>query len=129
MPKTWKPGEERRFTREIELNRPYYIVYSIAQNMAPWEDAQLYSEIVFTKRLPFTRTPCTAHGAAADHILRTHGPVHDTPPRGMRNIADAARSVGAPLGSNYRGILDEAELRGLEKLAAQTSNPRTRGRR
>lgn len=126
MPKTWKPGQEAKFARDIKLNTPYYFVYKIARNMAPWEDPELYSEIRFTKRLPFTGTPCTESGGAADHILRCYGPVYDAPPRGMRNIADAAASVGAPLGDNYQGILDDAEIRGLEKLAAQASNPRTR---
>ncbi|MDT0608845.1 hypothetical protein [Streptomyces lancefieldiae] len=126
MSKTWRPGDERKFARDIVLNKRYYIVYKIAQDMAPWEDKNLYSEVVFTKRLPFTGTPCTRYGAAADHVLRCFGPIHDTPPRGMRNIADAARSVGAPLGDNYEGLLDEAEIRGIEKLAAQTSSPRNR---
>ncbi|MFE1111182.1 hypothetical protein ACFW5U_35600 [Streptomyces rochei] len=126
MPKTWKPGDEKRFARDIQLNKPYYIVYKVNQRMAPWEDRYLYSEFVFTKRLPFTGTPCTKYGAAADHVLRCFGPVHDTPPRGMRNIADAAASVGAPLGNNYEGLLDEAEIRGIEKLAAQASDPRNR---
>jgi hypothetical protein len=126
MSKTWKPGQEAKFAREIQLNKPYYIVYRVAQNMAPWEDGQLYSEIVFTRRRKFLNEPITASGADASTILRQHGPVHDTPPRGMRNIADAAASVGAPLGENYEGILDDAEIRGLEKHVAQGSNPRTR---
>ncbi|MER7053446.1 hypothetical protein [Streptomyces sp. NPDC000351] len=126
MPKTWKPGDEKRFAREIKLNKPYYTVCKIATNLAPWEDAELYSEIVFTKRVPILGTPCTATGYDAETFLRLHGPVHDSPPRGMRNIADAARSAGAPLGDNYEGILDEAEIRGLEKLASQASNPRNR---
>jgi hypothetical protein len=126
VPKTWNPGDEKRFVRDIKLGQPYYIIYKIAQNLAPWEDARLYSEIRFTKRLAFTGTPCTEYGSAATHILRCFGPIHDTPPRGMRNIAEAARSVGAPLGDNYEGILDEAEIRGLEKRIAQASDPRNR---
>jgi hypothetical protein len=126
VPKTWNPGDEKRFVRDIKLGQPYYIIYKIAQNLAPWEDARLYSEIRFTKRLAFTGTPCTEYGSAATHILRCFGPIHDTPPRGMRNIAEAARSVGAPLGDNYEGILDEAEIRGLEKRIAQGSDPRHR---
>jgi hypothetical protein len=42
--------------------------------------------------------------------------------------ADPARQVGAPLGNGHEAILDEAEIRGMEKLAAQTSNPRNRRR-
>lgn len=127
MPKTWKPGQERQFARDIRLGKTYYFVYKTAKRMAPWEDDGLYSEVVFTKQLPITGTPCTAHGAAADHILRTHGPIYDAPPRGMRNIADPAPQVAGPLPKNYRGVLDEAEIRGLEKLAADSSDPKKRG--
>ncbi|WP_318201059.1 hypothetical protein [Streptomyces sp. SCL15-4] len=126
MAKTWQPGDEKRFVRDIQLGKPYYIVYKIAQNLAPWEDAELYSEIRFTSRLPFTNTPCTEYGSDAATILRGHGPIHDTPPRRMRNIADVAASVGAPLGDNYEGFLDEAELRGLEKQLADLPNPKHR---
>ncbi|MEU3528844.1 hypothetical protein AB0E62_34185 [Streptomyces sp. NPDC038707] len=128
MAKTWGAGDERRFARDIQLGKPYYIVYKIAQNLAPYEDAELYSEIVFTGRLPFTNTPCTEYGSDAATILRCHGPIHDTPPRRMRNIADVAASVGAPLGDNYEGILDAAEIRGLEKRVADSSDPRKRTR-
>lgn len=125
MPKTWKPGQEAKFAREVELNRPYYITYKIAKNLAPWEDANVYSEIVFTRRRRFLNEPITDSGADASTILRQHGPVHDTPPRGMRNIADAA-SVGAPLGENYSGVLDAAEIRGLEKRIADMDDPKKR---
>jgi len=127
MSKSWKRGDERRFTREIKLNKPYYIVYKIAQNLAPWEDPKLYSEVVFTGRLPLTATPCTEGGYSAATLLRLYGPVYDTPPAKMRNIADVAPSVGAPLGNNYEGILDAAELRSLGKHLADASDPRTRG--
>jgi hypothetical protein len=126
MPKTWNRGDERRFVREIKLNKPYFIVYEIARNLAPWEDAKLYSEVVFTSRLPLTATPCTEGGYSAATLLRLYGPVYDTPPARMRNIADIAPSVGAPLGNNYEGILDEAELRGLRKQLTQASDPASR---
>ncbi|MYU20804.1 hypothetical protein [Streptomyces sp. SID8352] len=126
MAKVWKPGDERRFCRDIKLGKPYYRIHNIDTRRAPWEDPQLYSEIVFTDYLPLTATPCTKYGTAASTVLRQHGPIYDTPPHGMRNLAEAARSVGAPLGDNYEGVLDEDEIRGLEKLVAQSSNPRTR---
>lgn len=128
MAKTWQPGDEKRFVRDIQLGKPYYIVYKIAQNLAPYEDAELYSEIRFTSRLPFTGTPCTEYGSDAATILRGHGPIHDTPPRRMRNIADVAAGVGAPLGDDYEGVLDEAEIRGLMKRVADGSDPTKRRR-
>jgi hypothetical protein len=126
MARTWKPGDEKKFIRELELGRPYYFVYKIAKNMAPWEDDELYSEIVFTKRIPLSSTPCTKYGTDAATVLRTHGPIYDTPPRGMRNIADPAPQVAGPLPKGYVGVLDEAELRGLEKQVADMPDPKKR---
>lgn len=129
MPKTWKPGEEKRFARELVLGRTYYTVVNIARNMAPYEDSQLYSEYVFTKRLPITGTPCTEDGFSAITLLRQFGPIHDAPPRGMRNIADRAPQVAGPVGSNdYEGRLDEIELRGLDKRVRDGLSPRHRRR-
>lgn len=125
MPKSWSPAEAKKFAKQAKLNTPYYIVYDMATNLAPYEDKQTYSEIVFTERRPFTSTPCSG-SMTAEQLCRNYGPVYDAPPRGLRNIAGPAPQAGAPLGSNYEGVLDEAELRSLEKQAAQTSDPRKR---
>jgi hypothetical protein len=130
MPKTWKPGEEKRFARELVLGRTYYTVVNIATNMAPYEDSKLYSEYVFTKRMPITGTPCTEGGFSAVTLLRQFGPIHDTPPRGMRNIADRAPQVPDPVGNvDDYARLDEVELRGLGKRVRDGSNPINRPRR
>ncbi|MEU9218866.1 hypothetical protein AB0D47_20220 [Streptomyces sp. NPDC048376] len=129
MPKQWSAGQAKRFARELKLGQSYYVVYDIARNMAPYEDAQLYGEYVFTDRLPFTGSPCTESGYSAVTLCQNRGPVFDAPPRGMRNIADPSPQVAGPLGSNdYEGLLDEDELRALEKQSRQASNPRTRRR-
>lgn len=128
MPKTWKPGQEKKFARELVLGRSYYTVVNIARNMAPYEDSQLYSEYVFTKRSRMFG-PCTEDGCPATTLLRQFGPIHDTPPRGMRNIADRAPQVAGPVGSNdYEAPLDEIELRGLDKRVRDGLNPRHRRR-
>jgi hypothetical protein len=127
MPKTWKPSDAKRFCRELKLGQPYYYVQSMATNIAPYEDPKTYSKVVFTDRLPLTGNPCTEYGASAHTLCQNFGPMYDTPPRGMRNIADPAPQVGAPLGSNdYRGYLDDAEIRGLEKHVKSGSDPHTR---
>ncbi|MCM8552284.1 hypothetical protein [Streptomyces sp. STCH 565 A] len=129
MSKTWTPAQSKKFARELKLGKPYYFVYDISRRAAPYEDAHLYSEVVFTGRLGLTGTPCTDGGQSAATLCLNHGPMFDAPPRGLRNIADPSPQVAAPLGSNdYEGDLLEVELRGLEKQAAQTSNPKTRRR-
>lgn len=126
MPKTWTPGEAKKFARQLQLGKPYYVVMNVARNIAPYEDPKLASTYVFTSRLPFTGTPCTDSGYSAETLCRQFGPVYDTPPRGIRNIADPAPQVAGPLPQGYENVLDEAELRGLEKQVRDGSNPRTR---
>ncbi|WP_369167802.1 hypothetical protein AB5J49_08010 [Streptomyces sp. R28] len=126
MPRTWQPHQAKKFAREVELGRPYYVVMKVAQNIAPYEDPELYSEYVFDYRRPFTNTPASGSMDAVQ-LCQNYGPVYDAPPRGVRNIADPAPQVGAPLGSNdYRGPLDESEIRGLEKRVKDSSDPHTR---
>jgi hypothetical protein len=127
MPKTWNRGDAKKFAKQVQLGKSYYIVYKIATNLAPYEDSKLYSEIVFTDRRPFTGTPSTGSMDAVS-LCQNYGPVYETPPRGMRNIADAAPQVGAPLGSNHSAYLDAAEIRGLGKRLSDASDPHTRRR-
>ena len=126
MPKTWQPHQASRFAKELKLNTPYYVVMNVSRKAAPYEDAQLYSKYVFTGRLPLTGTPCTADGYSAATLCQTFGPVYDTPPRGMRDIADRAPQVAGPVPQGYEAYLDEAEIRGLEKQVRDGSNPRKR---
>lgn len=126
MPKTWKPSEAKKFARELKLGQSYYVVYKMATNLAPYEDPKTYSEFVFTGRLPFTGNPCTDGGYSAHTLCQTLGPVYDTPPRGMRNIADPPRQYAGPVPEGYSAYLDEAEIRGLEKHVRSGSDPHTR---
>lgn len=127
MPKAWKPNEAKKFCRELKLGQSYYVVYKMATNIAPYEDSKTYSEFVFTDRLWPTGNPCTDGGYSAHTLCQTFGPVYDTPPRNMRNIGDPPPQVAGPLGhGEYSGILDEAEIRGLDKRVRSGSDPHTR---
>lgn len=125
MPKTWQPHQSKQFARQVQLGKTYYVVMNIATNLAPYEDSKLYSEYVFTGRRPFTGTPYSG-SMDAESLCRLYGPVHDAPPRGMRNIAGPGRTVRAPLGEDYTAYLDAAEIRGLEKRVRDGSDPHTR---
>ncbi len=128
MPRTWQPHQAKQFARQVELGRPYYVVYDMATNLAPYEDSKTYSEYVFDSRSPITGNPMTGHMSAVA-FCQNYGPVYEAPPRGLRNIADEPRQFGAPLGNDYRGYLDDAELRGLEKHVRSGSDPHTRAGR
>lgn len=124
--RTWQPRDSKKFARQAQLGKSYYVVLNIARRVAPYEDAQLYSEYTFTGRLPFTGNACTSSGYSAEDICRLYGPVYEDRPAGLRNVAAPAPQVAGPLPKGYVGHLDEAEIRGLEKQVAQSSDPQKR---
>lgn len=126
--KVWQPSDWKKFAKHAEMGRPYYTVSQIATNLSPWEDPEMWVRYVFTDRLPFTGSKATAGGTPAGEVCRNHGPVYEEVPANMRRLGSPGPQVAGPLGSNdYQGVIDEEEIRGLEKQARQGSNPRTRG--
>lgn len=128
MPRTWEPGRKgaRDLNRYIRKGTTVYTVRKIATHMAPYEDPERYHAHTFDWFNRLTGHWMTGH-LSAEGLLLQEGKVYAEPPRGMRNAADPAPQVGAPLGSNdYRGYLDDAEIRGLEKHVKNGSDPHTR---
>jgi hypothetical protein len=128
MGRKWQRTDAKKFARDVQLGQPYYYVQEMSQKVARFEDRYTYSEVVFTGRLPFTNTPCTVSGFSAATLCLQFGPMLDTPPRGMRPLAGPAPQVAGPLPDGYEGVLDEDEIRGLEKRVADGSDPRKRRR-
>lgn len=132
MPKQWNCNQARKFVRELEFGKTYYTIRDLNTLLsdgthAPWLSPQVYVEHVFTGHLPFTGTPCTEGGMSATVLCRQWGPVYDTKPKGMRRSGDPGPLLAGPLGSHdYEAILDEAELRGLEKRVRDGSHPHKR---
>lgn len=112
--KTWQPGNAKKFAKDAQLDTPYYYINTHARNLGGYEDAHTYSEIVFDYRRPFTGTPSSGSMDAVQ-LCRNFGPVYDRPPKGLRNLDGPAPQVGAPLGDNYEGLIDEDEFRSLAK--------------
>lgn len=129
MPKSWQPHQSKQFARQLELGRPYYYLNHHDTKHNPFEDSHTYSEVVFTGHLPGTGNPCTEYGASAATLCLNHGPMYETPPRKMRNLADPAPQVAGPVPDGYRGRLDDAELLALQASVSRGSDPYTRGGR
>ena len=131
MAKTWQPG--RRGTRDlnnwIRKGATVYTVSEQALNMAPWEDAKMWTAWTFDRRSRFTGLWMAEH-LSVEGILNGFGTVYEQPPRGMRELGSPGRQVAGPVGNadSYTD-LDEAELRGLEKRVRGSSDPITRPRR
>ncbi|MFB7244621.1 hypothetical protein ACFCYX_19435 [Streptomyces populi] len=127
MPKIWKNNRRdiADLKRRLREGDVVYTVRKVSGHVAPYEDARLCVEHEFTWTNRVTGSLMTGH-LSIEGLLAQENEIHEQPPRGVRNIADPAPQVGAPLGSNYEGRLDEPELRGLNKHVADGSDPRTR---
>lgn len=127
MSKTWEPTKKgiRDLNRHVRKGTVVYTVSEVARNVAPYEDSHLYVRHVFDWRSPITGSYMTGHLSVAG-LLSHYGTVYEQPPTGVRNIADPAPQVAGPLPAGYEGLLDEAELRGLDKLNSRSLPPNVR---
>lgn len=118
--------DAKKAGRDLRKGDRIYITHDVAQNLAPYEDAQLCSEYTVTGTHPLLGGAMVG-GQSVEGLCLRFGPLHTSPPKGMRNVATPGPQVGSPLGyDDYEGFLDEAELRGLEKQVAQGRAPKTR---
>lgn len=125
MPKVWQPADANKFARWARKGVTVYTVADVARNLAPYEDSRLCSAHTADGESRITGSVMFGH-MSAKALCQNFGPIYEQPPAGVRNLAGPAPQVAGPLGADYDGVLDEAELRGLEKQAAQTSDPRKR---
>jgi len=125
--RTWEPTKKgaKELDRWLSKGKTVYTLLNVAQSVRKYEDAQLYSAHTFDRRSPITGHWMTGHLSAAG-LLAQEGTVYEHPPAGVRNVATPGPQVGAPLGDNYMGHLDEAEIRGLEKRVADMPDPKKR---
>jgi hypothetical protein len=75
---------------------------------------------------PVHRHSLASGSMDAVQLCQNHGPVYEKPPAGMRNVAGPGPQVAGPLPAGYEGVLDEDELRGLEKLNGRSIPPKLR---
>lgn len=86
---------------------------------------RLYNARTFTHRHPITRSWITGH-LCPEGLLTQEGTVYTEPPRGARDSAAPAPQVRSPLGEDHRGVLDEVEIRSLNKRLRDAPDRRTR---
>ncbi len=125
--KNWEPTRRgaRDLERYVRKGTVVYTVSEIARNLAPYEDSELYNAHKFTHRSPVTGRWMTGH-LTARTLLAQSGTVYEKPPVSMRGMADPPSQVAGPLGDNYEGILDDAELEALAKMQRGNLPPRLR---
>lgn len=114
--RTWEPTKKgaRELNRWLSKGKTVYTINTMATNLAPYEDSHTYSAHTFDRRSMITGQWMTSH-LSVEGLMGQCGTVYEEPPAGMRDIATPGRQVAGPTDGNRRR-LDEAEIRGLEKL-------------
>ncbi|MFF9624261.1 hypothetical protein [Streptomyces griseosporeus] len=125
--RTWEPTKRgaKDLNRWLSKGKTVYTLRNIADAYQGYEDAQLYAAHTFDRKSRLTGEWMTSH-LSASGLLAQEGKVYENPPAGVRNIADPVPQVAGPLPKGYRAPLDEAEIRGLEKRVADSSDPKKR---
>lgn len=122
--RTWEPTRKgaRDLNRWLSKGTTVYTISAQATNRAPYEDPHTFNARTFERRSPITGEWMTGH-LSVSGLLAQEGTVYEQPPAGIRETGSPGRQYGPPLGDNYKGVLDEDEIRGLEK---QAGGPRKR---
>jgi hypothetical protein len=125
--RTWKPTKRdaKDLNRWLSKGKTVYTINRMATNLGRYEDSHTYSAHTFDRQSRISGEWMTGH-LSVSGLLGQCGTVHEKPPAGVRDIATPGRQVAGPLPRGYRGVLDEAELRGLEKRVADGSDPKKR---
>ena len=118
--------DAKRAEREVSEGDKLYIVRELSGRGATGQDKQVYAEYTVSHRHPLMPGWMISGSLSVEGLVLRDGPVYTEKPRGLRGIHEPARQVGGPLGDDYEGVLDEPEIRGLEKQVADGSHPRKR---
>jgi hypothetical protein len=102
--RSWEPTKRgaKDLNRWLSKGKTVYTVRDVAQNRAPYEDAQLYSAHTFDRQSRITGEWMTGH-LSVSGLMGQEGTVYEQPPAGMRDIATPGRQVAAP---TSQGVLD-----------------------
>jgi hypothetical protein len=125
--RSWEPTKRgaKDLNRWLSKGKTVYTINNMATNLGRYEDSHTYSAHTFDRQSNVTGEWMTGH-LSASGLLGQSGAVYEKPPAGIRDIAKPGRQVAGPLPRGYRGVLDEAEIRGLEKQVANGSDPKKR---
>jgi hypothetical protein len=110
--RTWQSTRKgaKDLNRWLSKGKTVYTLRNTAQNIAPYEDAQLYAAHTFDRRSSFTGEWMTSH-LSASGLLAQEGTVYEQPPAGVRNIATPGRQYAAPTGKQALDRLTASERR------------------
>ena len=88
--------DARKAAKAARAGMKLYVLRDVAQNIAPYEDAQLYSEYTVTHRQAITGAWMISGSLSVEGLVLRDGPVYTSPPRGVRNVATPGPQYAGP---------------------------------
>ncbi|MGW4075983.1 hypothetical protein ACWELB_21140 [Streptomyces asiaticus] len=113
--------------QSIPKGTTLYVIEKVSRRVAPYEDSKLCA------RYEVTHHNGVLGGAmcgskSVEQLLAEHGTVYTSQPKGVRGTWEPSPQVAGPLGDDTKRYLDETELRGMDKLAAEARDRRRKGK-
>ncbi|MFJ7998990.1 hypothetical protein ACIQ7D_17840 [Streptomyces sp. NPDC096310] len=118
--------DAKRAERDVRQGDKLYVIRELSGRDATRQDKRVYAEYTVSHRHPLMPGWMISGSLSVEGLVLRDGPVYTSPPRGLRGIHEPAPQTSSPLGDGYEGVLDEPEIRGLEKQVADSSHPRKR---
>jgi hypothetical protein len=106
--------DAKRAAKAARKGMKLYVIKDVAQNIAPYEDAQLYSKYVVTHQQAITGAWMICGSLSVEGLVLRDGPVYTEKPKGIRDIAIPGRQVAGP---NAQTIAKKAGWLGRKKPA------------
>lgn len=127
MPKTvWNRSKRdaKELGRIAQVGDVLYTIADVSHEVAPYEDARLYSEHVVTFLHPFSVTPAMISGSqSVESLVLNFGPVYTERPTGIRNVSSRAAQVAGPMQGDESRKLSRSEIiRAEETVRANQAN-------
>lgn len=131
MGKTWNNNKRdlKDFERSLRKGMTVYYVNNHATNLTGVWDAQTYSDATATHKHPILGNWMFGGAMSAKALLLQHGPISDTPPRGIRYLGgpepdcrDEDYRVGR--GQMYGGQLNLDTIDAMERHAQDAQDDR-----
>lgn len=108
--------DARELGRTARVGDVFYTIAQVSHEVAPYEDARLYSEHVVAFMHPFSVTPAMISGSqSVESLVLNFGPVYTERPKNIRNVATPAPQVSGPMAGDEDRKLSRADIRRSEE--------------
>ena len=128
MPVFHSNGRDEKKIKQVREGTWLYVIEDVEKRVAKYEDARLCARYKVTHHHGILGGAMCG-SKSAEQLLRDHGTVYTSQPRGVRGMWEPSPQVAGPLGNDTERYLDEAEIKGMEKQVRDARREREKARK